>query len=136
RAADGQAFAAVSGRGAVTVFEVATGGVRCRFEPPADTAGGPSLDVISGAMSLTALGRGTPAGGGVGFTPDGRFVFAAAGGPAVRVWDTVTGQEAVRLTGHQGSVTRLQPAPDARQLVSGSVDTTAVTWDLAQVTRV
>jgi hypothetical protein len=87
---------------------------------------------------MTAIGfsRGTVAGGGVAFTPDGRFVLAGAGGPAVRAWDTLTGQEVGQWKGHQGSVSALRASPDGRSLVSGSVDTTALVWDLGQLQSV
>jgi RNA polymerase sigma factor (sigma-70 family) len=132
--ANGQALATLGATGAVTVVEVATGGARCRFDPPAEAAGS-GAEVPGGVMSFAAFTRGTVTGGGIAFTPVGRFV-AAGRGPAVRVWDVLTGQSAGRLAGHQGSVTRLRLAPDGRHLVSGSVDTTAVTWDLGTVTRV
>ncbi len=134
---NGQSLAVLSGDGAVTVYEVATGerryGLKPDGPPPADA--GWSFPK-SGVFSLDAMNRGNATAGGVGFTPDGRLIVSATGGPAVRVWDALTGQEVAQLKGHRGSVTQLQLAPDGRHAVSGGVDTTAVVWDLARVSRV
>jgi hypothetical protein len=117
----------------VTGYEVATGEKRYELKPSAPTddplAGAP----MSGVMNAMGIGRGNATAGGVAFTADGRFVLAGAGGPAVRAWDTLTGQEVGQWKGHQGSVSTLRAAPDGRSLVSGSVDTTALVWDLGQL---
>jgi RNA polymerase sigma factor (sigma-70 family) len=136
--ANGQALAVLSAGGAVTVYEVTTGEKRFDLKPPATpqlAAGSPGGE-MAGVMSIDRFSRGNPNGGGVAFTPDGRFVLAAAGGPAIRVWDAVTGQEVTQLKGHRGSVSQLRLGPDGRHLVSGSMDTTAMVWDVGQTMRV
>lgn len=134
--ANGQVLAVLTADGSVTGYEVATGEKRYTFKP---TATSPELlqgQIGGGAMSVTAFTRGHAASGGVGFSADGRLVAFGTGGPAVRVWDTLTGQEVTRLNGHRGSVSVLGVSPDGRSLVSGSVDTTAVGWTLDAVPRV
>src|SRR5206468_2791711 len=93
-------------------------------------------EISGGVMAINTLGRGNATAGGIGFTADGRFILVAAGGPVVRAWDTLTGQEAGQLKGHSGSVSVLRVGPDGRSLVTGSVDTTALVWDLGNLPRV
>ncbi len=50
--------------------------------------------------------------------------------PSVHLWDLTTGEVATRR-GHRAPVTRLAFSPDGRRLVSGSLDTTALVWDVA-----
>jgi RNA polymerase sigma factor (sigma-70 family) len=49
--------------------------------------------------------------------------------PSVHLWDLTTGEVATR-TGHRAPVTRLAFSPDGHRLVSGSLDTTALVWDV------
>jgi hypothetical protein len=134
--ANGQVLAVLSAGGSVVGCEVATAEKRYEFKP---TATGPEplqAQMGGGATTLTAFTRGQAAGGGVGFSADGRFVTFGSGGPIVRVWDTLTGQEVAQFKGHQGSVSVLGVSPDGRSLISGSVDTTAVGWALNRLPRV
>ena len=62
-------------------------------------------------------------------------MLASAGSPAVRVWDALTGQEAGQLKGHGGNVSYFRVAAGGQTLVTGSVDTTALTWDLTRLAR-
>jgi hypothetical protein len=131
--ANGQVIAALSAYGPVTGHEVATGAKRYELTPSEKWSDPPAGSPGGGVMSATGFSRGNASGGGVAFTADGRFVLAGAGGPAVRAWDTLTGQEVGQWKGHQGSVSVLRAALDGRTLVSGSVDTTALVWDLGQL---
>jgi RNA polymerase sigma factor (sigma-70 family) len=134
---NGHVLAVVANGGAVTGYEVATGEKRYELRPAAE--GGAALypnEISGGAMALATLGRGNATAGGIGFTADGRFILVAAGGPVVRAWDTLTGQEAGQLKGHAGGVSVMRVGPDGRSLVTGSVDTTALVWDLANLPRV
>jgi RNA polymerase sigma factor (sigma-70 family) len=65
-------------------------------------------------------------------SPDGRFM-AAAGGSVVRLLDARTGKELGRLAGHQAAVETLAFTPDAKALVTGSADSTALVWDIASL---
>jgi WD40 repeat protein len=132
---NGQCLATLTAGGAVTVYEVATGEKRYELKAPARPPEAFTPGGTGGVMTLTSFTRGSPNSGGVAFTPDGRFVVASAG-PAARAWDVLTGQEVTQLKGHQGSVSHLRVAPGGRHLVSGSVDTTAVVWDLGRFPRV
>jgi hypothetical protein len=49
------------------------------------------------------------------------------------VWDVVTGNVVRQLKGHDGSVTALAFAADGQTLVSGSSDTTLLTWDATRL---
>jgi hypothetical protein len=48
---------------------------------------------------------------------------------SVRLWDVLSGQEIKQWKGHDGNVTSVSYGPKARQVVSGSTDTTALIWD-------
>jgi WD40 repeat protein len=133
---NGHALATLANTGGVTVYEVATGEKRCEFTPPTGATDPFGMLTGSGAMNINAFTRGNANAGGLGFTPDGRFVLSAVGSPVIRVWDTLTGQEATQLKGHQGGVSHLRLSRDGRSLVSGSVDTTALVWDLGPLPRV
>jgi WD40 repeat protein len=76
----------------------------------------------------------------VAFAPDGRTLaagthdfgrFGGGGTGGVALYELATGQVRTRYRGHQGMVTALAYAPDARTLASGSADTSVLLWDLA-----
>ena len=48
----------------------------------------------------------------------------------MRLIELATGGERCRLAGHRGSVVSLAFAPDGRTLASGSMDNTALVWDV------
>lgn len=132
---NGQVLAVLTASGSVVGYEVATGEKRYEFKPTATTPEPLQGQMGGGAMTINSFTRGQPAGGGVGFSADGRFVTFGSGGPTIRVWDTLTGQEVTQFKGHQGSVSVLGVSPDGRSLVSGSVDTTAISWGLNSLPR-
>ena len=109
-----------------------------RYETKAVAGPGTGLyssEVMGGAMAISSISRGNATAGSIAFTADGRFILTAAGTPIIHVWDALTGQEATQLKGHNGSVSQLRITPDGRSLISGSVDTTALLWDLTQLAR-
>jgi predicted ATPase len=63
---------------------------------------------------------------------DGRL--ASAHGKTIRLWDSVSGIETLRLEGHTERVTALCPLPDGR-LASSSYDGTIRVWDTAAGTE-
>jgi RNA polymerase sigma factor (sigma-70 family) len=103
---DGRALALGHAGHGISVWELASGGQRCRLTTGAHAA-------------LTRLA----------FAPDGKVV-AAADRRTVRFWDLASGKELPSRTGHSLDLVSLAFAPDGRRLVSGSKDTTAVVWDV------
>jgi len=70
--------------------------------------------------------------GAITFSPDSRML--AWGGwidPAIHLVEVATGRERHVLRGHKGRILSLTFSADARMLVSGSEDTTALVWNLA-----
>lgn len=68
----------------------------------------------------------------IAFSPDGRFVVAAAGWEGTAcLWDTATGEELRRFDGHTGMVTSAVISPDSRWVLTASHDGTARLWDAA-----
>ena len=51
----------------------------------------------------------------------------------MRIWDARTGELLERLRGHKDSVYSVAFTPDARGLVSGSLDKTLKYWDVARL---
>jgi RNA polymerase sigma factor (sigma-70 family) len=73
----------------------------------------------------------SPALDSIAFSRDGRTV-ATGIGIHVRLWETCTGAERLDLIGHRSSIWGLAFSPDDRTLATGSLDRTAVVWDLAE----
>jgi RNA polymerase sigma factor (sigma-70 family) len=66
------------------------------------------------------------------FSPDGRSIIWGGWTAApVRVLEVATGKERHRLVGHRGRVASLDLSANGKLLVSGSLDTTALVWDLS-----
>ncbi len=53
--------------------------------------------------------------------------------PPVHLWNLTTGQKIAALTGHRLPATQLAFSPDGRRLASGSLDTTALVWDVTRL---
>jgi RNA polymerase sigma factor (sigma-70 family) len=65
------------------------------------------------------------------FSTDGRFLAAGDwGGGTVRFWEMATGAEFQQLAGHKGRVMGMVFSHDAKLLLTGHEDTTALVWDL------
>ena len=63
------------------------------------------------------------------FHPGGQRLASGSDDMIVRIWDTVTGMEAMALAGHRHEVTALNFSPSGRQLLSGSRDGSVIVWD-------
>jgi WD40 repeat protein/tRNA A-37 threonylcarbamoyl transferase component Bud32 len=67
----------------------------------------------------------------VAFSPGGEHIATGSDDTTARIWDAVTGQEILRLSGHSAPVTSVGFSPDGRRLVTGSIDQSARVWDAA-----
>jgi WD40 repeat protein len=75
------------------------------------------------------------------FSPDGRWALSSSypghgvsPGPgsdlSMRLWDLETGLEVRRFNGHADWISALAFSPDGKTAISGSIDETAIYWDL------
>jgi WD40 repeat protein len=75
----------------------------------------------------------------IAFSADGNMYAAAVDTPAaaIRLWNTASGEERPSITGFRGRVTALAFSSDARRLIIGLDDSSALVWDLegAQTNR-
>jgi WD40 repeat protein len=62
-------------------------------------------------------------------------VASAGKDGTVRLWETATGSERRRLTGHRGGVFTVTFSPDGRTLASGGADGKVLLWELARPAR-
>jgi WD40 repeat protein len=68
---------------------------------------------------------------GVCYSPDGSRLATCGTDRTACLWDAATGQELVRLRGHDGPVTAVSFSPDGRRLATASGDRTVRLWDAA-----
>jgi WD40 repeat protein len=107
-APDGRSLA-VSLRGDFTLWEVASGRLRCH---------------IVGAAEWTFA---------LAFSPHGRLLASGGRDGTVRLWDAATGRLLHRFQGHRSDVVSLAFSPDGRLLASASYDNVALVWDVAGI---
>jgi hypothetical protein len=133
---NGRALAAMNGDGTVSLYETATGEVRCRLGQPVAGRMGQHFAMVGGMpLMVSGLPGGAPPAVTVAGSPDGRYLATADGDPVIRLWDLVTGAEVGQLKGHEGSIVSLAFSADGERLVSGSLDTTALVWDVGRRCR-
>jgi WD40 repeat protein len=134
--ADGHVLAMLTNTGLIAGYEVATGEQRFELKMSGNAGELGRNSPIAMTITVNTFSRGDASGGGLGFTPDGRYVVVSGSGSSIRIWDTLSGEEAGNMKGHQGGVSVLRVSPDGRSLITGSVDTTAMIWDLGQLSRI
>lgn len=138
--ADGKEVTAGMSDGEVTVWNLeaalpqalaaVAGAAPVKPTPPAETAEAteeetpppPPLSPNGSAATVAAV------------SPDGKLLAVTGttnGRSAILVRDLATGELKSSLTGHLDAITSLSFAADNRRLLSGSADTTARVWDIA-----
>ena len=60
---------------------------------------------------------------------DGERIVSGSFDKTVRVWDTATWRETLRLTGHRGRVTSVAFNYDGTRIVSGAEENAVYVWD-------
>jgi dipeptidyl aminopeptidase/acylaminoacyl peptidase len=65
----------------------------------------------------------------VAFSPDGKTVAVGGDDHTIRLWETATGREIRRLTGHAGAVYAVAFSGDGQTLASGGEDGTIRLWE-------
>jgi WD domain, G-beta repeat len=94
----------------VQIWEVASGKLRSSLGP---------LHQLKFAITAVAI------------TPDDRRVVVVPPSRQFRTFDTMSGEEIGKFSGHKGMVHDLVFSPDGKRLYSGSDDTTICVWDFA-----
>jgi RNA polymerase sigma factor (sigma-70 family) len=132
---DGRSLGAVNQDGTVTLYETVSGRKRGHFGKAAKVPG-PDAAVMLSAVALDLAGPGAESPYSLAFSPDGRLLATGATGPDIRLWGVYTGQELGTFRGHQGGITSLAFDAAGKRLVSGSMDSTALVWDVTGPAKV
>jgi len=114
---DGKRMATASADGTAKVWDAATS--RLLFSLAAMGSGEQDIGgLFNGVLALE-------------FSPDGKRLATASAEGTAKVWDAVTGEEHLTLTGHNGGLTDITFSPDGKRLATGGADATARVWDAA-----
>jgi RNA polymerase sigma factor (sigma-70 family) len=121
--------------GTVALYESSTGAKRGQFgkADPNRATGGVAFAFGGRLFDLLDPTRITA--DTLAFSPDGRHLALAAGSPVVQLWDVYAAKEVGQLKGHQGGVTCVVFAPDGKTVVTGSLDTTSLVWDVSAAVK-
>jgi WD40 repeat protein len=152
---DCQRLASTADDRTLRVWDVASGALVYRFEPPRTTLfqavfspDGRYLAVGSGDMDwegdrgdvylldaatgqeLHTLSGHTGAVFSVAFTPDGRrLASACTEDKTIKLWDVATGKETLTLRGHVDGLQYVAFSPNGHRLYSVAMDKQLLTWD-------
>jgi WD40 repeat protein len=92
------------------------------------TLEGPAKHIAAGAEIWSLRGHTLDVNDCV-FSPDGERLATASTDKTVRVWDLITGQEALRINTPQGFVTCIRMISDGRLLIGAGLDRRINIWD-------
>jgi WD40 repeat protein/tRNA A-37 threonylcarbamoyl transferase component Bud32 len=85
-------------------------------------------DANTGKVLYNLSGKHTPT--FVTFSPDGKRLATTSGwDDVVHLWEAATGQFALTMSGHSGTVKAVAFSPDGKRLASASIDGTIKIWD-------
>jgi WD40 repeat protein len=144
--AAGSGYPDQTGRGAVTVWDVAAGTASARLELTdmghwsatypreerrEELGGGVKVVMLwqpGGERRLPMLPQRHHAVRAVAFSPDGA-TLAVATDKTITLWNPATGEERTRLEGHAREVSSLAFTPDGTALLSGGIDRSVRLWD-------
>ncbi|MBO0765403.1 MAG: caspase family protein [Hyphomicrobiaceae bacterium] len=150
----------IPGAEAMPILQLDTGGHMARVRDLAFTPDGSFIvsagedKVIrvwnwhKGVTARTIRGQSGPGGKGkidaMALSPDGRWLAAsgyfdtACSDPceaaSIRLYDFASGELKALLEGHRDAVVSLAFSPDGKKLISGSVDQSAMIWDVERAT--
>jgi WD40 repeat protein/DNA-binding SARP family transcriptional activator len=65
------------------------------------------------------------------FSPDSTYILICSQDHTAGIWDTKTGRETHKLSGHDAPILSAVFSPDGKHVLTGSSDTTARLWDAA-----
>jgi len=114
---DGRRLATASAandEGTVSVWELATGQVSLTLSN--------HLAHMNGQVTLVNLND-------IAFSPDGTRIAAVGPDKTAKIWDAVTGDELLSLSGHEEGVLALAYSPDGTHIATASFDATTKIWD-------
>jgi WD40 repeat protein len=127
---DGKTLA-MSRRGGVILWEIATGQVRGRLDvrPPDALVTRRDAGTLM-PESFAFYGDGRPSyPAALAISPGGRLLAVAGKDHTVHIWDLASGAEVRKLRGHRAEVRALAFAPAGRMLVTADADGIALVWD-------
>ncbi|HMF13831.1 MAG TPA: sigma factor-like helix-turn-helix DNA-binding protein, partial [Gemmataceae bacterium] len=124
-APDGRRLALGLHTGDVCLCDVPSGGEATRFRA-VDQPKGPVDPNRNFAHGI--FGQGVV--WGLSFSPDGKWLSTAGTDGSVRLWELVTGQEVLRLTGHKGYAHEVSFGADNRTILSCGEDGGVYLWTL------
>lgn len=121
--------------GALPLITCAVAGVNCpdpsaAIVPTATPAIYPTPLPTVAPDVQTLQGHGQSRISALDYAPSSERFASGAEDNLVIVWDALTGQQVLRLTGHTAPVTDVEFRPDGAQLATSSQDGTAIIWNL------